>query len=409
MRLTVSTPAPSERLPADPTAGGLHVPALDGIRGLAIALVMVYHFAAGSGVPRTALDGWFRNAATVGWVGVDLFFVLSGFLITGILFDNKGTRHFFRDFWGRRTLRIFPLYYAFLVGWLIILPRVFAGQLPSIPEGSEVWSWTYATNVLLAIKRDFWAVPPGTGHFWSLAVEEQFYLIWPFAVYAMGRRRMMQFCVVCIVLAAVSRAVVVGTSDNQMAAYVLMPMRMDALAIGGLVALLMRDEPGRRWLATWTRPLLIASLGVVGVLIWMSPDPENALSAFDGRVQVFGFLPIAIVAGGLIVMSLDPARASSRFQRWLRSDIARLFGRYSYGLYVFHVPIAKTVKTLLIPDEALPGTFGTELPSQFALIALLAAISLAVAAASYHGFEVHFLRLKRFFQSSRRDARVRES
>lgn len=388
-------------------ASDQHLPALDGIRGLAIALVMVYHFAAGAGAPPAMVDGWFRKVATMGWVGVDIFFVLSGFLITGILLDSKGSKHYFRNFWGRRTLRIFPLYYAFLLGWLIILPRLFPGQLPPAPEGSQIWPWTYTTNMAIGVMRAFRSVPAGTAHFWSLAVEEQFYLVWPFAVYFMARRRMMVFCIVSICLAVAARAVMVSVSVNDVAPYVLMPMRMDALAVGGLVALLMRDERGREWIAARIRPLFLVSLAIIALLIALSWNDQNVLSPYSKSVQVFGFLPLAVIGAGLIVLSVDPKRASGRLQRWMGTDSMRVLGRYSYGLYVFHVPIAKTFKTLLVPDDALPATLGTELPAQLGLVAMLTVVSLGVAAASYHGFEVHFLKLKRFFRSRDREVPAR--
>src|SRR6185503_19750329 len=162
------------------SASRSHVPSLDGIRGLAIAIVLVHNgtfilHGSHATLPKVA-----AAVAAAGWLGVQLFFVLSGFLITGILLDSRTRPQFFRTFYTRRTLRIFPLYYAFLASALFIVPL-----LANVPDWhatalrNQVFYWTYTSN---------WANPlgyaiPGLSHFWSLAVEEQFYLFWPVVVF----------------------------------------------------------------------------------------------------------------------------------------------------------------------------------------------------------------------------------
>ena len=152
-----------------------HVPAADGVRGLAILVVLIHNAAwinAGTGSFLLKLT---LAITSTGWVGVQLFFVLSGYLITGILVDALGSPRYFRHFYIRRTLRIFPLYYAALLVALFVVPQV--AQVPAwaaAARQNQWWYWSYLSN---------WGAPFGHGiaglpHFWSLAVEEQFYLCW---------------------------------------------------------------------------------------------------------------------------------------------------------------------------------------------------------------------------------------
>jgi len=150
------------------------MPALDGVRGLAIVLVMISHVVIGLR-PGGGFDTGVIEVARSGWMGVDLFFVLSGFLITGILLDARNGPHYFRNFYIRRTLRIFPLYYGILVAVFVITPFL----VPDVRDQSwfsgvhenRIWFWTYTSNLLLAIDGT-WEATPILGGFWSLAVEE---------------------------------------------------------------------------------------------------------------------------------------------------------------------------------------------------------------------------------------------
>ncbi|HEX6051682.1 MAG TPA: acyltransferase, partial [Gemmatimonadaceae bacterium] len=172
-----------------------HVPALDGVRGLAVALVLVCHVAWDFSSP-SYMERGLIEVARAGWIGVDLFFVLSGFLITGILLDTRGGPKYFRHFYVRRTLRIFPLYYAILVGVFVITPLVAATRdrrwFTDIVD-QQGWFWTYTSNVFLAVTGR-WEQTGILGHFWSLAVEEQFYLIWPAVVLLLSPRQLRTAC-----------------------------------------------------------------------------------------------------------------------------------------------------------------------------------------------------------------------
>ncbi|HZJ61945.1 MAG TPA: acyltransferase [Kofleriaceae bacterium] len=161
------------------------VPALDGVRGLAILLVLAHNLSPFEST-RRLIDLSAGLTFDFGWVGVQLFFVLSGYLISGILLDTRGAPGYYRAFFGRRVLRIFPLYYGVLFLCLVLLPVL--GLAPDAllaDRRHSVWLWTYLIN---------WAEPLGAAiavfpHFWSLAVEEQFYLVWPFVVSRTPPRR----------------------------------------------------------------------------------------------------------------------------------------------------------------------------------------------------------------------------
>jgi peptidoglycan/LPS O-acetylase OafA/YrhL len=163
-----------------------HIPALDAIRGLAIVVVTLYRFGGGGYGPARAIDhSWFVE---LGQRGVDLFFVLSGFLITGILFDAKGKEHYFHNFYVRRALRIFPLYYGALASAIFVLPWMSDSLSESLrlAVDAQAWLWLYGANILQSV-RGQWCLGP-LNHFWSLAIEEHFYLAWPAVIYFTSRR-----------------------------------------------------------------------------------------------------------------------------------------------------------------------------------------------------------------------------
>ena len=243
-----------------------HIPALDGLRGIAILLVLAHHFTYYGGFrPRLLVDKLFYLATMAGWSGVDLFFVLSGFLITGILYDTKGTECYFRNFYIRRCLRIFPLYYGVLVLSFVVFPRVVISEPSSASSQSlladQSWYWTYLINVKIALEG--WPKVNFIAHFWSLAVEEQFYFVWPLLVFLWRRETLVKVCVACVVVALGLR---IGFAfiGQDLPAYVLLPSRMDALAIGGLLALLARDPRG---LSVWRRSACVVGVVAGSVLV----------------------------------------------------------------------------------------------------------------------------------------------
>ena len=188
-------PQPDESSPELIVSLKRHIPGLDAMRGIAVAAVMVAHL--GGGLEGPAASGVaLLPAIDTGARGVDLFFVLSGFLITGILFDARGQNRFFTNFYARWALRIFPLYYAVLLATLVIWPGIepqTTWQRPAMEYAPSLW--LYSSNLLIAWKGK-WCLG-AFDHLWSLAVEEQFYLAWPFIIAALSRRRAMAACGLC--------------------------------------------------------------------------------------------------------------------------------------------------------------------------------------------------------------------
>ena len=199
-------------------------------------------FLAWAGVGHTLPAKIYFATAATGWVGVTLFFALSGFLITGILLDTRDRPHAWRTFTVRRALRIFPLYYVALATAFLVLAPV--GALPAwlLPDEShQVWYWTYLVN---------WSEPfglggPGFGHFWSLAVEEQFYLLWPLVALSLGSRRLAAVSAILVAVALGARVAILEgpwTADVASSAiYRFTICRWDALALGAIVAICARD------------------------------------------------------------------------------------------------------------------------------------------------------------------------
>ena len=375
----------SDRPPSSPPRAGAHHAALDGLRGVAVLLVLAFHFlhidGEGGAVERAIL-----SASRAGWAGVDLFFVLSGFLITGILLDARGGPGYFRAFYARRVLRIFPLYYAYLAVLFLVVPLL----LPSLDVKSETqgWLWTYLGNVLFAREGGFEA-SPYTGHFWSLAVEEQFYLAWPLLVWMLPRRRLALVCLGLVAGAFALRFGIHRTTFNATAAYVLTPARMDALALGALVAVAAREPswwPRVRRGAPWVLGMAAAAVAAV----WVH---QGGLFGGDPVVQVWAFGPLAAGFAALIVLAVDPA-PSSRFSRTLSRPWLRGAGKYSYGLYVLHYPIFLALEAAGFTSIALASALGSRIAGMAAFAAVAGAATFAAALLSWNLLEKRFLRWK---------------
>jgi peptidoglycan/LPS O-acetylase OafA/YrhL len=365
-----------------PRLGG-HIPALDGVRGLAVLMVFVYHvqiFGAGAGP---------KPVAPLGWMGVDLFFVLSGFLITGILLDAKGKASYFRNFFVRRSLRIFPLYYAVLLVSFLLLPLVFSRVLAPPPE-IQAWFWTYLTNVYI-VWQGWGTAGRYFDHFWSLAVEEQFYLFWPVVVFLCDRRRLLRVCLAGVAVAAAVRVAFHLVWWHQ-AAYVLLPARMDALVLGALVALMVREPGGLELLARWARPVAVATAALLaGVWYW-----RDGLDVYDRVIGTLGYSLFAVLFAAVIVLAItaDPAR---RFGRLCASPGLRFFGRYSYAIYVFHHPILILLPAAGVTASLVPALAGTKLPGYLLFGAAGLVLTTGLALLSWTLCESPFLRLKERF------------
>jgi peptidoglycan/LPS O-acetylase OafA/YrhL len=350
------------------------MPALDGLRGIAILLVLAHGFDVVQ--TRSGPGHGIDIALDLGWIGVQLFFVLSGFLITGILLDTRTARGYYKSFLIRRVLRIFPLYYGVLFVAYAIVPHVAA--VPAGHGDHQIWLWTYLENFAAPLGRSEPAFP----HFWSLAVEEQFYIVWPIVVYLVGRRGVL---VVGVVLAAIAigARVYVRSHYGPMAAYMFTPCRMDALAIGALAAAIVRGERLRSVIAHHRATLMFA----IGSAVVLAGAIVGHLLREGETMQTGGYTLIALGFALVLVAALPQRRLPARVLGWRP---LRTIGLYSYGMYVFHSPLHVYVGLPLLAriDTKQTSAVGVT------YILALGLITFGLAALSYHLYEQRFLRLK---------------
>jgi len=367
-------------------------PVLDGIRGLAILAVLWYHVIWFCGMePTVRLDDHLVRTGLSAWVGVDLFFVLSGFLITGILYDSRSSGRYYINFFGRRALRILPLYYGFLVLAFVVLPVFLKPQLAESLTRNQVWYWTYLINVKIAV--DGWDAAY-LGHFWSLAIEEQFYLIWPFVVQRLSRERLLLVCAVCFV-GALSLRFLLPRWLPELAVYVLMPTRMDALAAGAVLALIARGEGGLRVLGRWPAVAVALLLAAAFcVYVWKSKIANS-----DPLVRTFGYSVLAAGFAALIAIAVT-SRPGSLVRRCMSSAPLLMLGKYSYALYIFHVPVIILLWKLDLQVDLVPTVFGSQLPGLVLFAGIAGALSFSCALLSWRFVEAPMLRLKRYFRST---------
>jgi peptidoglycan/LPS O-acetylase OafA/YrhL len=368
-----------------------HILALDGLRGIAILLVVVCHFQSNLGIDA---DGWawpLVAVAHAGWMGVDLFFVLSGFLITGILVDAKGSDSYFSAFYARRALRILPVYYGFLLAIFVVLPLLHlgAGDNYMLARQHQAWYWLHITNIMMAIDELPGRGPYPSTLFWSLAVEEQFYFIWPAIVALCSPRVLRKVCIAGVIGCIVLRIAGELGGVSGLTLSVLPITRGDTLFIGGFLAIEYRNGG----LARYRKVAAIAAIASVLMLI--------ALIVFYGQVDyndpgtvMFG--SIAIMALGASAVVIGTTSTASRFARLLRSHFLRFFGRYSYAMYVVHTAILAGLNHYY-PFSALRTIGGYALPAQAAWAVAYVALSVGVSMLSWHLVEKHFLRLKSLF------------
>ncbi len=379
---------------AKPLQVSRHQPGLDGLRGLAILLVMALHFV-GDATPQNLGERLVVKVSSYGLLGVDLFFVLSGFLITGLLLDAKGQPHYFRNFYARRTLRIFPLYYAVLAILFLVVPLL-ATPTPALEAArrQQAWLWTYTANFYIAAKAS-WALTYAS-HFWSLAIEEQFYVLWPLVVFAVRRETLERICVGVIVGALGLRIGLALWDVSQLSISVLTPCRADTLCTGALLAALARRESG-------AEPLLrragAAALASAAALIVLSAWCAITHAGLPVLVQIQNSL-FALFFGALTLVSVVPPERS-RLARVFRGSPLRLFGKYSYGLYVYHVMLSYYMHEIRA-EERLTELLGNHSAAMAVKASVGLAISLAVSVASFELLEKPFLALKGLFEGRER-------
>jgi peptidoglycan/LPS O-acetylase OafA/YrhL len=300
-------------------------------------------------------------------------------------------------------LRIFPLYYCALLLFLVVLPRVRPDHWGlQLMTRDAPWYWSYLVN--LKIARDGWPPFGALGHFWSLAVQEQFYLVWPIVVLTFNRRQLQFACLACIAGALAFR-VMLSVQGNTTAAFVLTSTRMDALAVGACIAIAARAPEGLKSLARLAK-LAAPLLGVALLIIFIA---RKGFAGYDPFVLTVGHSLIAFFFGAILVLALTSPRHSI-VVRVFESRMLRFFGKYSYGMYVFHHPIL-FFKPGILPLTMIPTIYGSQLLRQLAYLLVATAVSVVIAMGSWHLVEKQFLNLKKLFPylRSRADSDSRTS
>jgi peptidoglycan/LPS O-acetylase OafA/YrhL len=351
-----------------------HISSLDGIRGLAVLMVVYFHFMERNGT------GLFSVIASMCWAGVDIFLVLSGFLITSILFEQRGSGHFFRNFYTRRALRLFPLYYGILFSILLLSPLFHIHW-----HLAQLGLFFYNTNYVLPFNDSLGTLGPfNIFHTYTLALEEQFYLVWPWLVggLALSRRRLLQICAAGILIAPMIRFGLLAWHAPAWLIAGSLPTRMDALLMGAALSLM--PMPSLRT----ARIVFCFALLPLPLLAWQA----RSLFFLTRPMQGIGYTFVAFTCAAVLVLSLYPTTIVHAIAN---TRVLRFFGKYSYGIYLWHhLFVSEFLSFRHYVADHIPYVIPAALLSFSA--GLL--VSTLIAMASYRLIEVRFLRLKRRFE-----------
>jgi peptidoglycan/LPS O-acetylase OafA/YrhL len=364
-----------------------HILALDGIRGLAILLVLYHHLFWSNPNSGNRVFDFLNTIRASSFIGVNLFFALSGFLITGILLDTVTSPNFFKAFYARRTLRIFPLYYGVLLG-LLLLTR----PLHFVWDGWQYFYLTYTSNLVLWQRAPLILQHLSIDHLWSLQVEEQFYLVWPLILYHVrSLRSLIRLCMVGCIAALLIRIVLVAARPHLTNVY--LPYSptfscVDNLLFGCSLCVLLRTTLRQHVLDFAPRIFALCALVLIGAAI-LNHGLDWKTSVF---IPTLGFSLVGISGASLIAMSLRPG---SRTKQFFNQPILRFFGKYSYGLYVFHYPL----DCFLTPPVRLfvDAHFHRRVLGVIAGAIIVFIAATLAALLSYHFYESPFLKLKKHF------------
>jgi peptidoglycan/LPS O-acetylase OafA/YrhL len=330
-----------------------------------------------------------------GWSGVDLFFVLSGFLITRILLDSKTAEGYFKNFYARRALRIWPLYYALLVFAFVIFPVIvehnaFLRSYYVAPVGG---AWIYFGAFL----QNFWmsAHPPVPmlAATWSLAVEEQFYIVWPWLVLLLGEKALAKILTAALVLSPIIRAIAVHYGVGGFAIYNFSIFRLDGLIVGALIALWARSSSfSLARLRNAALPLLV--LGAIGGT-WLAPSAIT-----NTAPNPLTYSALAILFGAALGLALT-AKPGGIPHRILTCRPMRYTGKVSYCLYLVHLPVF-----VLLNSNAFQRRFhfGSPALTDITVLVIGFAVVYAIAALSWYGLETRVLAFKSYFECKSTEA-----
>jgi peptidoglycan/LPS O-acetylase OafA/YrhL len=337
-----------------------YIPELQGLRGLAVLSVVIYHCH-----PR--LEGtWFYYASLWGWAGVNLFFVLSGFLITSILLEARDKPHYFRNFYGRRALRIWPVYVLLLIVVYLNAPW-FIG--PSVLDAIKTAPWL--AYIFFVQNLFHIALPPAIGQTWSLAIEEQYYFLWAPLVRFLRRPWLLSI----ILVFAFSGSALLDHHPWITPTHTL--IHLDGIAMGSLLSLGLYTLAISRRIWLW--------IGIGATVLGFS-----ATATIAGGTR-FLDSALAIAFGGTVLAAIASTGARNPLNAALRRGPLAFYGRISYGLYMTHILVFIYFGWF----DARMDKYG--IAGNLAIVAFRLLTTTAVATALWYGFESQILKLKKHF------------
>lgn len=351
-----------------------YYPALDGLRGIAILMVVAFH------------NFNYTNYFFFGWLGVDLFFVISGFLITEILLNTVDEPKYLRNFYLRRILRIFPLYYLLLIICLLILPAI-----PSLQESmhyyskNQLWYWFYLQNWLYILK------PQGSNnlliHLWSLAVEEQFYLIWPFIILIVrNKKTLLAITVILFAAIMITRSILWVTNTGTPFTDLFLYTRIDGLCLGCSLALLRKIKPA---LIGNSIAIIVTCFAIMNFIFFFF----NRNNGFTFPYFTFiGFTTFSVLF--LLLVNESISNENGVTAKLFKIPLLKFFGKISYGFYIIHWPVYKFSTPFFMSIQKNNGDTNS-LTSKIISSCLATILALSLSILSYHFFEKRFLQLKK--------------
>jgi peptidoglycan/LPS O-acetylase OafA/YrhL len=365
---------------------------LDSLRGISIILVIAFHvFKRAAYFTKNEILHFISSLTYIGWMGVDVFFVLSGFLITSILLKTKNGSHYFKNFYARRILRIFPLYYIFIVVMLILLPIFLPDYKSNIPMIAP-YLFLYIQNWIM--RQGGSGLPAHLGATWSLAIEEQFYLIWPMIVYYTRRDTLIKIGMGVILFSLFYRmlAALLWSDVGQFATFFYFDTftRFSELIFGALLAAFFTDEAWRERIRLFSPSVfLISFLMFVGMCFYLYPNLIPYYSSVPLTLWAYILIPLFSASLiGLLVTSPE----NNLIRKFFRNKIFSFFGKYSYSMYLLHMPIALALL------DFMDGRHLKGWKVYFGYIVLTYILTTLGSLATWHILEKRMLRLKKYFE-----------
>jgi peptidoglycan/LPS O-acetylase OafA/YrhL len=365
VRAALADPASSQSISSPiqrPSWLPAYIPELQGLRGIAVLAVVIYHCH-----PRL-IGTWIYSASLWGWAGVNLFFVLSGFLITSILLESRNQENYFRNFYGRRVLRIWPVYFLVLIVVYLEAPWFIGPPILTAIRTAPWLAYIFFLQNLFHI-----TLPPALGPTWSLAIEEQYYFVWAPVVRVFAR----PWLLACALCAALIASPLIRHAHPHWLTPTHTLIHLDGIAVGSLIAL------GLHTLAWSRRTWLILGLVAFPLGFWAAATIAGGTAYLDSALAL-GF-------AGAVLTAIASTGARNPVSAALRRGPLAFYGRISYGLYMIHIAVFIFFGWFDLRMDPY-GTAGN-----LAVVGFRLAVSTAAAAALWYGFESQILKLKRLF------------